>query len=144
MKSTIKIARLDNYGDPIYDCHVFAVDDAEIKGDVKITGDFIGGDNICINGRIIADGIVCIGNCCEAKDDVFAGEGIFAGDDLDSLDLVSPDDIEVGRDADIRDISSYGNVKIGYCADMGNIDVFNGGLVVKSVKRCRTIRAGKE
>ena len=59
MKNTIKIARLNSDGTPVYDCTVFAVDGDCIEKDVNITGDFIGGDDVSVYGGIKADGIVC-------------------------------------------------------------------------------------
>ena len=142
MKSTIKITRLNEDGTRVFDCHVFAVDGAEIHGDVRIAGDFIGGNEISIEGDIEVDGIVYIGDHCKVKD-IFSNEGIFIGDDADTYDLTSPEDIKIGNDAGTCDIYSYGNVEIGDDADIGDVNAINGSLKLGSSISCCTIIVGK-
>ena len=135
MKNTIKIARYIGQV-PVYDCHVFAVDGSSIVGKdfifhVNITGDFIGGDKIHIDGNVCADGIVCIGKNCKANH-ILAGEGVFLDNYADTYDLISPEDIEVGDNANLWEVRSYGNIKMGCNVVAGNVEVLNGSFELGS------------
>ena len=63
----LKIARLNQDGIPIFDCHVFAPSGAHIDGHVRITGDFIGNESIVVDGRLEVDGLVCIADGANIK-----------------------------------------------------------------------------
>ena len=139
---TLKVARMTKRGDPVYDCHVFAVDDSYISGEVNINGDFFGGKRITVRENINAEGMVIISDQCEAVS-INAGEGIDIGNNADTVTLKSHEDIIVGDKANLADVCSYSSVRIGDSAKTKDIEVWTVEFELGPNEQTGRIRIGK-
>ena len=138
----LKIARITKEGFPVYDCTVFAGSNSHICGDIHITGDFICGDAVVVEGSIYTDGMTCIGNDCNLQC-IHSGEASFIGDNADALDIVSPEDIVVGNHAILCDVSTYRNFNAGDQLQAEDIEAWTGDIEIGPNELTGKIQVGR-